>query len=79
MHKEASKEAYKCIVNIIIKYLIYMYRITYDQCSVTQLCLTLCSPMDYGLPGSSNHGILQASILEWVGTSSSRRSSQPRD
>ena len=28
---------------------------------------------------SSSHGILQASILEWVAISSSRRSSQPRD
>ena len=30
---------------------------------VTQLCLTLCKPMDYSLPGSSVHGILQARIL----------------
>ena len=28
---------------------------------VTQLCLTLCDPMDYTV-----HGILQARILEWV-------------
>ena len=27
---------------------------------------TLCNPMDYSLPGSSVHGILQARILEWV-------------
>ena len=33
---------------------------------VAQLCLTLCDPTDYSLPGSSVHGILQASILEWV-------------
>ena len=26
----------------------------------------LCNPMDYSLPGSSVHGILQARILEWV-------------
>ena len=26
---------------------------------VAQLCLTLCDPMDYTLPGSSVHGILQ--------------------
>ena len=32
-----------------------------------------------GLPGSSVHGIFQARILEWVATSFSRRSSQPRD
>ena len=28
---------------------------------VTQLCLTLCDPMDFTV-----HGILQARILEWV-------------
>ena len=33
---------------------------------VTQLCLTLCDPMDCSPPGSSVHGILQARILEWV-------------
>ena len=32
----------------------------------TQSCLTLCNPMDCSLPGSSVHGILQASILDWV-------------
>ena len=46
---------------------------------VTQSCPTLCNPMDYSLPGSSIHGIFQASILEWVAISSSRRSSWPRD
>ena len=29
-----------------------------------QSCLTLCDSMDYSLPGSSVHGILQARILE---------------
>ena len=33
-------------------------------CSVTQLCPTLCNPMDYSSPGSSVHGIFQARILE---------------
>ena len=33
---------------------------------ITQLCPTLCDPMDCSLPGSSVHGILQARILEWV-------------
>ena len=33
--------------------------------------------MDYSPPGSSVHGILQARILEWVATPSSRGSSQP--
>ena len=31
-----------------------------------QSCLTLCDPMNCSLPGSSIHGILQASILEWI-------------
>ena len=41
---------------------------------VTQLCLTLCDPVDYTV-----HGILQARILEWVAFPFSRGSSQPRD
>ena len=47
--------------------------------SVTQLCWTLCDPMDYCAPGSSVYGILQARILEWIAVPSSRESSPPRD
>ena len=36
-----------------------------------QPCLTLCYLMDYGLPGSSGRGILQARILEWIAMPSS--------
>ena len=39
---------------------------------------TLCGPRDCSLPGSSVHGIFQARMLEWVATSYSRRSAQPR-
>ena len=42
---------------------------------VTQLCLTLCNPMAYSLPGSSVHGIFQAKILVWVAISFSTGSS----
>ena len=35
-------------------------------------CPTLCDPVDCSPPGSSVHGILQARILEWVATFSSR-------
>ena len=45
-------------------------------CSVTQLCLTLCDPMDCSPPGSPVHGIFQARILEWVSVSFSRGSSR---
>ena len=46
---------------------------------VAQLCLTLCDPVNCRLPGFSVHGILQATILEWVTISFSRGSSRPRD
>ena len=51
----------------------------HSQCLVTQLCLTLCNPMDCIPAGSSVHGMSMARILEWVAISSSRGSSQPRD
>ena len=46
---------------------------------VAQSCPTLCNPMNWGSPGSSILGILQARILEWVAISFSRGTSQPRD
>ena len=46
---------------------------------ITELCPTLCDPMDYSPPGSSVHGIPQARILEWIAISFSRGSSWPRD
>ena len=45
--------------------------------SGVQLCVT---PMDDSPPGGSSvHGILHASILEWIAIPSSRGSSRPRD
>ena len=46
---------------------------------VAQWCPTLCDTMDYSLPGSSVHGILEAKILKWVAIPFSRGSSRPRD
>ena len=48
-------------------------------CVITQLCPTLCDPVDCSLPGSSVHGIFQARVLKWGAISFSRGSSQPRD
>ena len=48
-------------------------------CVFAQSHPTLCNPMDCSPPGSSVRGISQARILEWIATSSSRESSQPRD
>ena len=36
---------------------------------VSQVCPTLCDPMDCSLPGSSVHGIFQARTLQWVAIS----------
>ena len=58
----------------------YKPRIFYPMCVlVVLLSLTLWDPTDCSLPGSSVHRILQARILEWVTSSFSRVSSQPRD
>ena len=46
---------------------------------LTQLYLTLCSPVDCSLPGSSVHGVSQVRILEWIAMRYSRASSWPRD
>ena len=50
-----------------------------SESEVTQSCPTLCDPMHCSLPGSSVHGIFQASILGWFAISFSRGSSRPRD
>ena len=51
-------------------FLSYIY--CHSEVKVAQLCPTLCDPMDYSLPGSSVHGVPQATILEWVSVLFSR-------
>ena len=46
---------------------IFMLEVKWNE--VAQLCPTRCDPVDFSLPGFSVHGILQASILEWVAIS----------
>ena len=46
---------------------------------VTKSCLTVSDPMACSLPGSSIHGNLQASVLEWVAFSFFREPSWLRD
>ena len=36
-----------------------------SESEVAQSCPTLCDPMDCSPPGSSVHGIFQATVLEW--------------
>ena len=51
-----------------------VFNLKRGEVKVSQLCLTLCDPMDYKV-----RGILQARIPEWVAFPFSRGSSQPRD
>ena len=44
-----------------------------SESEVAQLSLTLSHPMDCSLPGSSIHGIFQATVLEWGAIAFSRR------
>ena len=60
------------VVFVIIGIVFFDY--SWSEVKVTQLCLTLCDPMDYTVLG-----ILQARILVWVAFPFSRVSSQPRD
>ena len=54
--------------------------ITFFVCvCVSQLCLTLCDPMDCSPPGSSVDRVLQVRILEWIAIPTSRGSSCPKD
>ena len=56
----------------------YLMECINNKLLVTQQCSTLCDPTDCSPPGSSDLGILQARILEWVPIPFSRGSSQPR-
>ena len=65
-------------------YLLYFLLLVNSSCIsvlvlVTQLCRTLCNPMDYSPPGFPVHGILQEKILECVAIPFSRRSLQPKN
>ena len=51
----------------------------FSVCMLSRVRPTLCDSTDCSPPGSCVHGILQASILEWVAMPSSRGSSRPRD
>ena len=57
---ECSKQEGRCQIQKMTR-----WETLWSRC-ITQLCLTLCDPMDCSPPGSSVHGILQARKLEWL-------------
>ena len=72
--------------NVLIQVCIFFYYLFFwsilceeEEVEVAQSCPTLCDPIDFSLPGSSVHAILQARILERVAISFSTGSSQSRD
>ena len=72
---ELARKLLSTLLRTTMKYLdISLNVIMKVKVKVTQLCPTLCDPMDYTV-----HGILQARILEWVAFPFFRGSSQPRD
>ena len=72
-HHNKGTKVQKTQLYIIIVYYYLMYACIRAQS--LQCCLTLCNPMDYSLSSPSEHGVLQARILEWVAMPSSRGSS----
>ena len=82
----ASNDAHFSPAQMFCFDLLWDLRISHGVCVfmcvcvlVAQSCPTLWDPMDYSLPGSPVHGILQARILDWVAMPFSRGSSWPRD
>ena len=65
-----SRMSAQCVPLALLRTCVHVLR-----CSVAQLCLTLCDPMDGSPPSSFVHGILSARTLEWVAISFSRGSS----
>ena len=57
-----------CFLHFIknLPFILHSSKVKKREVLATQLCLTLCDPIDYSPPGSSVHRILQARILEWV-------------
>ena len=76
---KSSLNIWKLSVHILLKPSLDNFELYFASIWKAQSCQTLCHPMDCSLPGSSLHGILQATIPEWVAISFSRGSLGSRD
>ena len=63
-------------MSTLVRFLIFMFGLLFVA---AQLYLTLYSPTNCSLPGSSVHGIILARMLKWIAIYFFRGSSQPRD
>ena len=68
-----------CIIWGFFPPYVYYLIVPMGMCLVALVVSDFCDPVDSSPPGSSVHGILQASVLEWVVISLSRESSPPKD
>ena len=73
-----DKKAWRAVVHGVAKSRTWLSDWTElkGESEVAQSCPTLWDPMDYSLPGSSLHGILQARVLELVAISFSLNKSK---
>ena len=67
--REFQRNIYFCFIDYAKAF--DFVKVKESESEVVQLCSTICDPMDCSLSGSSIHGILQATTLEWVAISSS--------
>ena len=79
LHLKGDWQVYRLLIHLFKDLNIMMNIIEGIKNWVAKSCPTLETPVDYNLPVSSVHGILQARILEWVAISFSRGSPQPRN
>ena len=65
---DTSPTSFSLIFSVLIIELIRKLDIMHAcvRAKLLQSCLTLCDPMDYSMPGTSVHGLLQARILGWT-------------
>ena len=73
--EKANKKNLKNYLEMLLSSFRTSKNIHFFLCVCTQSlqsCLSLGDPMDYSLPGSSVHEILQARMREWVAMTSSR-------
>ena len=74
-----KNKLYAVMINCEMIHCFDIIGILVNCCLVTKSCLTLCDPMDCGLPGFSVHGVSLARMRKWVAIFFSRGPSLHRD
>ena len=77
LHFQSQQYWVEILLSLYVSNSFFLYSPFRDTCDhivlLSQLIrVQLFTTMDYSLPGSSVHGILQARVLEWIAMHSSR-------